>query len=108
VETAIPTEAGWRRAPRAEAHASCRASAPCYRFAKDVGFLPVIMAEGKFIQVKRQVFLRDMVKSSDHTAFQQGPKAVDILRVNLTPHVPRTYSPVLCLTLSCGYLSPSR
>src|SRR6266851_6171413 len=87
METAIPTEARWRRAPRAEAHASCRASAPCYRLTKDVGFVPVVVTERGFIEIEGQIFLRYMVERADDATLKQGPEAIDILRMNLAPHV---------------------
>jgi hypothetical protein len=56
-----------------EAHASCRASASCYRLAEYVGFLPVVKTELKFVQVERQKFLAHVVVRANDSGLEQRP-----------------------------------
>jgi len=79
--------ARWRLVACSEAPASCRASAPCYRFPKDVGIVAVVMAELKLRQVKRQILLADMVERADHSTFEQAPEVFDIVGVHFAAHI---------------------
>jgi hypothetical protein len=64
-------QARWRRSQIAETFASVRVSAPCYRFAEYVGFLAVIEAKLKLVQVQRQIFFVHFVvtRSSSNRLF---------------------------------------
>lgn len=85
---AIPIESVcWRLDTCSEASASCHASAACYRFAKDVLFIPVIESERKLVQIQRQIFDADVVKCADNAALQETPKRLDIVGIDLTAHV---------------------
>jgi hypothetical protein len=71
----------------AEALASSVASASCYSTPENVGILAVVVTEGEFIQVQRQIFLGDIVVGADNSALQERPKVLDIRRVNFAAHV---------------------
>lgn len=55
----------------AEASASSDASAACYRRLEDVGVLAVVEPPRKLVQVKRQIFLRDVVGGADDATLEQ-------------------------------------
>lgn len=74
----------WRYA---EARASSRASASCQCRLEDIGVLTVVEAPLKLVQIKRQIFLADVVVRADYPALQQGPKAVQIRSMNEAAHV---------------------
>ncbi len=66
--TALAAPARWRRSQIAETVASFRVSAPSYRLAENIGFVPIVKSELKLIQVQRQILLADMMIGSDHAA----------------------------------------
>jgi hypothetical protein len=76
----------WRICP-AEDVASEASSASCYHRIEDVRVLPIVEAEGKFIQVQGQVLATDIVIRADHAALEQAPKRFDVVRVNVAAHV---------------------
>ncbi len=63
--------ARWRRPLIAETFASVRVSAPSYRFAENVGFVPIVKSKLKLIQIQRQIFLADAMVCSDHATLEQ-------------------------------------
>ena len=84
----IPTEsARWRRSQIAETFASVRVSAPSYRFAEYVGFVPVVEPELKLVQVQRQIFLADVMVRSDDAALEQRPERFNRVRVDIATDV---------------------
>jgi hypothetical protein len=88
VRRVTPIEpACWRALDCSEAPASCHASAASYRLSKDVGILAVVVAELKFREVKRQIFLADVVIRPDDSALEQSPEGIERLSMNLTAHV---------------------
>jgi hypothetical protein len=60
--------ARWRRSQIAETFASVRVSAPSYRFAENIGLVPIVESELKLVQIQRQIFLADAMICSDHAA----------------------------------------
>ena len=85
--TTLIEQARWRRSQIAETFASVRVSAPSYRLAEYVGFIPVVKSELKLIQIERQIFLADVMIGSDDSAFQQRPERFNRVRVNVAAHV---------------------
>jgi hypothetical protein len=77
----------WRRSQIAETFASVRVSAPCYRFAENIGFIPIVKPELKFRQVQRQIFLAHVVIRADNSALQQRPEGINAASVNLAANV---------------------
>jgi hypothetical protein len=57
LEIAPIAQTCWRRSHIAETFASVRVSAPSYRFAKNIGFVPIVEPELKLVQIQRQKFL---------------------------------------------------
>jgi hypothetical protein len=85
---ASPTErARWRRPQIAEIFASVSVSAPSYRFAENIGFVPVVESKLKLIQVQRQIFLADAMVCSDHATLEQRPERFDVLSMHIAAHV---------------------
>jgi hypothetical protein len=72
-----------------EAPASCHASAssPLYRLAENIGFAAIVMAKLKLGEIERQIFGTEIVIGADHAAFEQIPKALDIVGMHLAAHV---------------------
>jgi hypothetical protein len=71
METVSPiVQARWRRSQIAETFASVRVSAPSYRFAENIGFVPIVEPELKLVQIQRQIFLADVMVCSDHAAIR--------------------------------------
>jgi hypothetical protein len=64
----------WRRSQIAETFASVRVSAPSYRFAENIGFVPIVESKLKLIQIQRQIFLADVMVRSDDATLQQRPE----------------------------------
>src|ERR1700730_5829594 len=88
----IPTEqACWRALACSEAPASCRASAACYGLAEDIGVVAIVVAELKFSQIERQIFLAHVVERPNDSAFEQRPERINVLSVNLAAHVLALY-----------------
>ena len=88
MRTKTPTEqARWRRSQIAETFASVCVSAPSYRFAEYIGFLPVVKSELKLRQIERQIFFADMMVRAEDSAFQERPERFHIVRVNHAAHV---------------------
>jgi hypothetical protein len=50
--------------------------------AEDVGILAVIVAELKFGNVQRHLFLAHFMECADHAALEDGPKAFDCVGVD--------------------------
>src|ERR1700730_9206321 len=88
LNTVMPIDPSrWRALACSEASASCYASAASYGFSKDVGVPAVIETELKFCEVERQIFLRDVMISADHTALQQAPEVFQIVGMDFASHV---------------------
>jgi hypothetical protein len=67
-----PTESAcWRTVACSEAPASCHASAPSYRYPKDVLSLAIVKAKLKFVQVERQIFGADVMVRADDSTLEQ-------------------------------------
>ena len=47
----------------------------------------MIVAEGKFIQIQRQIILRNLMIGADHATLQQRPEALDVVGVDISAHV---------------------
>src|SRR5436190_6337190 len=62
-------------------------SASCYDRTEDVGIIPVIEAEGEFVEVERQVLLADLVERPHDAALQERPEGVEVRRVDVAAHV---------------------
>lgn len=77
----------WRALACSEAPASYCASAASHRFSKDVGIAAIVVAELKFRQVERQIFLTHVVVRANDAAFEQCPEALNVVRMNLAAHV---------------------
>ena len=58
------------------------ASAPCYGFSKDIGVVPVVVAELEFGDVQRQIFAADLVEGADDAALEDRPEAFNRVRVD--------------------------
>jgi hypothetical protein len=71
----------------AEAPASSVASASSYRFAENVRVLPVIVTELELIQVKRKIFLADVVVRPDYSTLEQRPEAFDGVGMHMAGNV---------------------
>jgi hypothetical protein len=85
---AIPVEqARWRRSQIAETFASVRVSAPSYRFAENVSFIPVVKPKLKLIQIERQIFLAHVMVRSYHAPLEQRPERFDCVRVDVAAHI---------------------
>lgn len=83
-----PTEsARWRLVACSEAPASCRASASCYRFSKDVGVLAVVVAELELCQVERQILFADVVEAAHDATLKERPKRFKIVGMHFAAHV---------------------
>jgi hypothetical protein len=72
----------WRRSQIAETFASVRVSAPSYRFAENIGFVPIVEPKLKLVQIERQIFLADVMVCSDHATLEQRPERFHRIRVN--------------------------
>ncbi len=80
-------QARWRRSQIAETFASVRVSASCYRLAEYIRFLAVVKSELKLVQIQRQIFFAHVMVGTDHATFQETPKTLDALGVNVAAHV---------------------
>ena len=81
---AIPIETApvrWRRSSQAETDASDLVSATCYRLPKNVGVMPIIVAELELRDVERHIFLAHFVERADDAALENRPEAFDCLSV---------------------------
>ena len=85
VQSQTPSASVW--CDDAEASASSDASASCYRRFEDVGVLAVIEAPRKFIQVERQITLRDVVIPADYATLEQTPERFQIVGMHLATDV---------------------
>jgi hypothetical protein len=84
----IPTgSVCWRLNACSEAFASYHASAACYRFAENIGFMAIIELELKLSEVEWQIFLADIVIRADDSALQECPKGIEILCVYLATYI---------------------
>ena len=63
------------------------ASGVCNRRSENVGIHAVVVAELEFCNVKRQVFLADLVVGADNPALEDRPKSFDGVRVDGTYHI---------------------
>jgi hypothetical protein len=72
----------WRLSLFAEAVASVRASAACYRGLEDRRVVTMIVAELKLSDVEWQILAADVVIAAHDPALQKRPEAVDRLRVD--------------------------
>jgi hypothetical protein len=77
----------WRALACSEAPASLCVSAACYRFAENIGIVPMVVAELKFREVERKIFLADVMISANDSALQQSPKGIKIGSVNLATYI---------------------
>lgn len=71
----------------AEAAASVSTSASCQDCPEDIGVLPVVEAELKLREIKREIFFAEVVEGSHDSSLEQAPKAFHIVRVDLAPHI---------------------
>jgi hypothetical protein len=83
--TALAALAFWTR--DAKAPASSDASAPSYGAPENVRVIAVIEAEGKLVQVERQVFTAHVMVCTDDATFEQTPERIDALGMNLAAYV---------------------
>src|SRR5437016_12448517 len=69
-------------------HASAGAcSASCYDTGKDVRILSVIVPIRKLRQIQRQIGFADLMERPHNATLQEAPKAVQVRRMNVAPHV---------------------
>lgn|ERR1017187_9893382 len=52
-----------------------------------VSLLPVVMSEREFIEVEREIILRDLMEGPHHAALEETPEAVNVRGVDVPPHV---------------------
>jgi hypothetical protein len=84
---AIPTvsiQSRWQRSQLAETDASDLASAHCYRRSENIGIGAVVIAELKFRDVQRQIFLADFVECAHHATLKDRPETLNRIRVDRT------------------------
>jgi hypothetical protein len=62
-------------------------SASCYDQIEDIGILPIVETERKFIEIQGQIVLADMMVIANNPALQETPKALDIIRVDLAARI---------------------
>lgn len=62
-------------------------SARSYRRTKDVRVLAVVVPELELIDVQREILTADFMECTDDATFDDGPEALDGVRVNRTAHV---------------------
>jgi hypothetical protein len=74
----------WQTAEAASSAASSASSKDCL---ENIGIRAVVEPELKLREVERQIVLADVVIGPDNPAFQETPKSLDIVRVNLPAHV---------------------
>jgi hypothetical protein len=43
---------------------------PSYRFAENIGLIPIVESELKLVQIQRQIFLADAMVCSDHATLE--------------------------------------
>lgn len=68
-----------------------RPSRCAYHGGEDVRILPVVVPEGEFVEVEREVALGDLMERAHDTALDERPEAVDVRGVDVAVDVlPRT------------------
>ena len=72
----------WSQVSNTEALASQCASDSCYRSFKNIFVHAVIVDEGTFSNVERQILAADVVMNADDGALQHGPEALNRIRVD--------------------------
>ena len=79
----------WRLDACSEASASYHASAlgPRYCLTEYICLASVVVTKLKFCEVKRQIFLADMVKASHHAALEKAPERFQIIGVYLAANI---------------------
>jgi len=82
-----PVPACWPLSLLAETGTSVRASAACYRLIKNVGVVPIVVAELKLSNVQRHVFGADLVERADNAALEDRPEALNRIRVDCADNV---------------------
>src|SRR5665213_651698 len=91
IRMAIPIasahSARWHRFRLAETDASDHASAACYRRTKNIGVIPVVVAELKLRNVQRKILFADLVERAHDSPLKQRPEAINRLRVDGTKNV---------------------
>jgi len=78
----VSTLVRWPRSVQAETVTSDRASAACYRRAKNIGVMAIVVAELKFSNVERQVLLADLVIGANNAALKDAPKSFNRVGVH--------------------------
>lgn len=58
-----------------------------YEIRKGIRILPVIEPPGKLVHVKREIFLAYLVVAPHDPAFQQAPKAIEVLGMDVPTHI---------------------
>jgi hypothetical protein len=82
-----PVQSRWRRFRLAETDASDHASAACYRSIKHIRISAVVVAELKFRDVQRHIFVAHFVECADNAALEDRPEAFNRVRVNCADDV---------------------
>src|SRR5438445_3371033 len=80
----IHLSTGFMRAERA-AGPTCSASS--YERPKHVGIVAVIMPEGEFVDVERQVFFRNVMERPHDAALQERPELIEVRGVDVPADV---------------------
>src|SRR2546425_8419083 len=71
----------------AEAAARELSSACCYHALEHIVVLAVVMPEGEFVEIERQVVLGDIVERAHEAALNERPEAINVSGVNFSAHV---------------------
>src|SRR5204862_377458 len=58
--------------------AMAASSASCQECPENVGVFAVVMPEGEFVHVERQVFLADLVERTHDAALQERPERIEV------------------------------
>jgi hypothetical protein len=82
-----PLSVRWHRSQLAETDASDLVSAACYPRPEHVGIAAVIVAELKFGNVERHIFLAHLVECADNAAFEDRPETFNRGGVNCTNNI---------------------
>src|SRR6476660_9749910 len=67
--------AGW---PASDSCPSCRPSGCADGRAEDIRVVPVVVTEREFVEVEREILLRNLVVRADHAALEERPEAIEV------------------------------
>ena len=87
METPIERAFCWPLSALSEAPASPRASASCYRSLENIFVVAVVVDEGSFGNIERQIFAADVVIRADNRTLQCAPEAFNRVRMDRTDNV---------------------